>query len=161
IVFLCLGANDYLRGGYKDIGVLEEKLDKLINIIKARNHEVILAGIGLPITQNLWDNFSNTGSLFNIWIKGTDEFLKLYPKIAEKHKLKFVASILEPIPQKSLMGSISAAGFMAAKDIKAGDLLYALGEGVFNAITGGVTAGLNTAHKKLSELALKVDINKI
>ena len=161
IVFVCLGANDYLRGGYKDISVLEKKLETLVNLIKDRGHQLVLAGVGFPLKAKLGENFVYTGSLLSTWLKGTDDFLKLVPKVATKNKLIFVESILDPIPPKSLTGSIKAATFQAAKDIQAGDFFYALARGVFDGLTKNLYEGLKTSYNNIADLAAKININNI
>ncbi len=159
IVFLCLGANDYLQGGYKDVAVLEKKLNTLVNLIKARGHKIVLAGVSVPLTKEIWDNFAYAGSLMNTWIKGTDEFIKLVPKIGAQHKLLFTESILDPIPTRDLQGSVKAVAFQAGKKIGVADLFQAIAQGLAAGYAhSSVYNGLNTTYNNLAQ---KVDFNNI
>ena len=79
-IFLCIGANDGLRG--LSLDQLEANLDRLITRIQKAGVEVVLMGIMIP---------PNYGP------KYTDQFKAIYPRMARKYKLKFLPFLLEGV----------------------------------------------------------------
>ncbi|HSM18862.1 MAG TPA: arylesterase [Hyphomicrobiales bacterium] len=82
-VILELGANDALRG--VDPAVTREALDETIARLKARDIEVLLAGMRSP---------PNMGQPY------IDEFEAIYPDLAEKHDILLYAFIVDGVATK-------------------------------------------------------------
>jgi acyl-CoA thioesterase I len=83
IVILETGANDGLRG--IDPTLLEANLDNLCAIFEAHHIEVILAG--MLMLPNLGPDY-------------TKAFARIYPRIAEKHDVRFIPFFLEGVAGK-------------------------------------------------------------
>lgn len=79
-VFLCIGANDGLRG--LSVDAMKRNLDKIITKIKQRGIKVILAGMIMP---------NNYGPAY------TKSFKATYPALAKKHKLPFMPFLLKDV----------------------------------------------------------------
>ena len=80
IIILELGGNDGLRG--QPLKVLEKNLQAMIDASEKANAEVLLAGMQIP--PNYGARYSN-------------EFKKLYVKLAEKNDLRLIPFLLEGI----------------------------------------------------------------
>lgn len=80
IVILETGANDGLRG--LDPNLLEANLNSLVNLLTARDIEVVLAGMLM---------------LPNLGPEYTLAFSKVYPRVAEKHDVVFIPFFLEGV----------------------------------------------------------------
>jgi acyl-CoA thioesterase-1 len=80
IVILETGANDGLRG--IDPTLLEANLNRLITVFKARNIEVILAG--MQMLPNLGPDY-------------TRAFKTIYPRIAQQHQIILIPFFLEGV----------------------------------------------------------------
>ena len=80
IVILETGANDGLRG--LDPKLLQSNLDRLVEVLTARNIQVILAG--MLMLPNLGPDY-------------TRAFAEIYPKAAEKHGLLFIPFFLDGV----------------------------------------------------------------
>ena len=78
--FLCIGANDGLRG--VSINVIQSNLQKIINILSSQNITTILAGISLP------ENYS---PLY------VTSFESVFETIAQKNKLLFFPFLLKDV----------------------------------------------------------------
>lgn len=79
-VFLCIGANDGLRG--QSIKQLQKNLSTIIQAIQKKNIKVILAGITLPRNygKNYYSKFENT-----------------YAKLAKQYKLPMMPFLLKDV----------------------------------------------------------------
>ncbi len=80
IIVVELGGNDGLRG--HPLKVLESNLNSIITLGKNAGSEIILAGIEIP---------PNYGQRY------TDEFKKVFVRVAEKNDVPFIPFILEGI----------------------------------------------------------------
>ncbi len=82
IMILELGGNDGLRG--IDLTNTKENLQEIINISQAKNPEiqVIIAGMQVPP---------------NLGIEYTNEFVNLYPSLAEENNLPLIPLILDKV----------------------------------------------------------------
>jgi len=83
IVILETGANDGLRG--LDPDLLKTNLDRLVDMLTARNIQVILAG--MLMLPNLGPDY-------------TRAFSEIYPQIAEKYGVVFIPFFLEGVAGK-------------------------------------------------------------
>ena len=80
IAFLCIGANDGLRG-YK-ITITESNIQKIIDRLSSDNIQIVLAGISLP------KNYSES------YIK---EFDELYETIASRNNIELLPFLLKDV----------------------------------------------------------------
>jgi acyl-CoA thioesterase-1 len=80
IIILETGANDGLRG--VDPNLLRNNLDQIVSTIKTNQIDVILAGMKM---------FPNLGPDY------TPAFSKVYPEIAQKHKITLIPFFLEGV----------------------------------------------------------------
>jgi acyl-CoA thioesterase-1 len=80
IVLLELGGNDGLQG--LPITLMQDNLERIIQIIQARHIKVLLLGIHLP---------PNYGKFY------TQEFDGVYKKLAQRYKVSFIPFLLEGI----------------------------------------------------------------
>lgn len=80
VVFLCLGANDGLRG--IDVAETERNLSALVEGIRERGARVVLAGMRLP---------SNYGPEYR------DAFAALYPKLAKEYSVPLLPFLIDKI----------------------------------------------------------------
>ncbi len=78
--FLCIGANDGLRG--VSINVIQSNLQQIINILTSQNITTILAGISLP---------ENYAPLY------VTSFESVFETIAQKNKLLFFPFLLKDV----------------------------------------------------------------
>ena len=83
LIFLCLGANDMLRG--INPKVTRENLDMMIQKIKNKNIKIILAGM---MAQESYGE------------KYAKEFNSIYPDLATKHKITLYPFLLEGVALK-------------------------------------------------------------
>ena len=83
-VFLCIGANDGLRG--LKVQETRKNLETIIQIVTAKKIPLYFAGMKLP---------PNYGKDY------TDKFEAIFPQLAEKHKLNFLPFLLEGVPGSS------------------------------------------------------------
>jgi acyl-CoA thioesterase-1 len=84
IVILETGANDGLRG--QDPDLLKKNLEELLARLKARNIVVILAGMRM---------LPNLGPAY------TQDFERVYPRVAEAHEVIFIPFFLESVAGRS------------------------------------------------------------
>jgi acyl-CoA thioesterase-1 len=80
ILILETGANDGLRG--LDPGLLKDNLDQLLTLLRARDIQVVLAGMRM---------------LPNLGPEYTQAFATIYPRLAEKHHVVFMPFFLEGV----------------------------------------------------------------
>lgn len=79
-VFLCIGANDGLRG--LPLSTLEKNLNTLVNTIQQSGSQVILMGMMIP---------PNYGP------KYTADFKAIYPRVAQENNVLFLPFLLEGV----------------------------------------------------------------
>jgi acyl-CoA thioesterase-1 len=82
-VFLCIGANDGLRG--LALGATEKNLHKIVSLIQKRGIRVVIAGMMLP---------PNYGKEY------TERFRKMYVTLATTKKLKRMPFLLKDVAGK-------------------------------------------------------------
>jgi acyl-CoA thioesterase-1 len=80
VVFLCLGANDGLRG--IDVAETEKNLRALVEGIRQRGARVVLAGMRLP---------SNYGPEYR------ESFAALYPRLAKEYSVPLLPFLIDKI----------------------------------------------------------------
>lgn len=80
MLFLALGANDGLRG--QNVDALKKNLDKTIQLAKANNVYVILAGMKIPL--NYGDDYRK-------------KYEAIFPALAKTHKVDLVPFLLEGV----------------------------------------------------------------
>ena len=83
LIFLCLGANDMLRG--INPKVTRDNLDMMIQKIKNKNIKIILAGM---VAQESY------GKSY------AKEFNSIYPDLSKKHKIKLYPFLLDGVALK-------------------------------------------------------------
>lgn len=83
-VFLCIGANDGMRG--QPIEVLRANLNLIIDRVQASGAELILIGMKLP---------PNYGEEY------TKEFEQVYPSVAHDRRLRFIPFLLNGVAGQS------------------------------------------------------------
>ncbi|RZO90096.1 MAG: arylesterase [alpha proteobacterium HIMB114] len=83
LIFLCLGANDMLRG--INPKVTRDNLDMMIRKIKNKNIKIILAGM---VAQKSY------GKSY------AKEFNSIYPDLSKKHKIKLYPFLLDGVALK-------------------------------------------------------------
>jgi len=86
IIFLCLGANDMLRG--INPGVTRDNLEMIIKKIKVKNIKIILAGM---MAQESY------GVIY------TKKFNSIYPELSKKYKITLYPFLLEGVALKPKM----------------------------------------------------------
>ena len=86
IIFLCLGANDMLRG--INPGVTRDNLEMIIKKIKDKNIKIILAGM---MAQESY------GEIY------TKQFNSIYPELSKKYKITLYPFLLEGVALKPKM----------------------------------------------------------
>jgi len=86
LIFLCLGANDMLRG--INPGVTRENLEMIIKKIKNKNIKIILAGM---MAQESYG------------ISFTKQFNSIYPELSKKYKITLYPFLLEGVALKPKM----------------------------------------------------------
>ncbi len=86
LIFLCLGANDMLRGIYP--GVTHNNLETIIQKIKHKNIKIILAGM---MAQESYG------------VSYTKQFNSIYPKLSKKYKITLYPFLLEGVALKPKM----------------------------------------------------------
>ena len=80
IVVLCLGANDMLRGIKPSL--IEQNLNKILEILQEKNITVLLAG--MLSQQTLGDEYKK-------------KFDNIYPKLAKKFQISFLPFLLDGV----------------------------------------------------------------
>lgn len=80
LVILCLGANDMLRGIKPE--TIKNNLQKIINIIKGKNINILLAGIQSP---------ESYGDIYK------KEFDQIYQELANENNLSLMPFLLEGV----------------------------------------------------------------
>ena len=83
LIVLGMGANDMLRGIQPD--ETKKNLEKIIEIAKKKEIEIILAGMIAPTTHGA---------------KYKNDFDAIYPKLSKKHNLQFIPFLLEGVALK-------------------------------------------------------------
>lgn len=83
VIFLCLGANDGLRG--LSLEALYKNLSSTISLAKSKSIPVILGGIRIP---------NNYGTKYSAG------FSEIFPKIAKEFNLKLIPFLLEGVAGK-------------------------------------------------------------
>ena len=86
LIFLCLGANDMLRG--INPGVTRDNLEMIIKKIKDKNIKIILAGM---IAQESYG------------VSFTKQFNSIYPELSKKYKITLYPFLLEGVALKPKM----------------------------------------------------------
>ena len=86
LIFLCLGANDMLRG--INPGVTRDNLEMIIKKIKDKNIKIILAGM---MAQESY------GEIY------TKQFNSIYPELSKKYKITLYPFLLEGVALKPKM----------------------------------------------------------
>ena len=86
LIFLCLGANDMLRG--INPGVTRDNLEMIIKKIKDKNIKIILAGM---MAQESY------GVIY------TKKFNSIYPELSKKYKITLYPFLLEGVALKPKM----------------------------------------------------------
>ena len=86
IIFLCLGANDMLRG--INPGVTRDNLEMIIQNIKQKNIKIILAGM---MAQESYG------------VSYTKQFNSIYPELSKKYKITLYPFLLEGVALKPKM----------------------------------------------------------
>ena len=80
IAIIVIWWNDWLQ--WKKLDKLEQNIEKIIKKLKEKNIKIVLWWIKIP--PNLWPSYSN-------------DFFKLYKKIADKNKIYLIEFILEGV----------------------------------------------------------------
>ena len=80
VVFLCIGANDGLRGF--PIDDIKKNITRIVHILNQKNIPIIFAGMSLP------DNYTK---------HYIESFKQMYQDIAKDHQLLFLPFLLEPV----------------------------------------------------------------
>jgi acyl-CoA thioesterase I len=80
MIILVIGANDGLRG--IDPNLLKKNLDQIITLLKEKHIRIILGGMKM---------------LPNYGPKYTKEFARVYPEIADKHRIPLIPFFLEGV----------------------------------------------------------------
>jgi len=86
LIFLCLGANDMLRG--INPGVTRDNLEMIIKKIKDKNIKIILAGM---VAQESYG------------VSFTKQFNSIYPELSKKYKITLYPFLLEGVALKPKM----------------------------------------------------------
>ena len=86
LIFLCLGANDMLRG--INPGVTRDNLEMIIKKIKDKNIKIILAGM---VAQESYG------------VSFTKQFNSIYPELSKKYKITLYPFLLEGVALKPEM----------------------------------------------------------